>query len=462
MSTARGMQPSTRRGIPQRVLRVAASSLFAGAVLWLSAGAAAAYNNPHGPYNTASDQCATCHRTHADQHESFVTMTPTSHSVDCLVCHDGTGATANVSSEYAAGGVGVNNASTRSYYTHDALAVNTGHRAAASDVDGNSIATNEFAGVSNRHSDCVDCHNPHAASVLPRPVQQFVVGASKGWLISGDLQAVSVVSVGAGSTTFVPGATTSANFEYELCVKCHSNFTVLGTNNPSFPSRDWLNKAAEINPATAGNNSMHPIMAMGTNHTETMTANLAGTSAYKRWTFTDTQTVRCTNCHADGAVGTSADESLPPHASANRGILILPYQDRVLLPSTATANLGNFALCFACHSDVPFKSGTSSQLTAFRRHYGHFASYKGSGGTGTGSIDTPGEGNGFALCAECHFRLHSTINKVGTQNVTGSRLVNFAPNVTANGGTLRWTPRNGTTQGTCVLTCHGFAHNETY
>lgn len=474
MNIRRGWQRATEAGGGLHVVLAAISMMFSFGILTLLVGTANAANdsppyksltptyNPHANYSAASDQCATCHRTHGDNRESFTQVSATSHSVDCLSCHDGTGATTNVSAEYTAVAGTPNVPSTRSYYTHDALAVNTGHQAASSDDEGGSVAADEFMGRSNRHSDCVDCHNPHAAATAPESVQMTSSGNPIGWSMSGALQSVSAVAVNGGKS-FVGHATTAGNLEYQLCMKCHSSYTVLGTNNPSSPSRDWFDKAAEINPATAGNGSMHPVMAMGTNHTETMTANLAGTSAYKRWTFTDSETVRCTNCHANGPGTGTAGQGMPVHASPNRGMLILPYQDRVLLTSTDTASTARFALCFACHSDVPFKSASKAQRTAFDLHYDHMANFKSKNTPTPGtSIDTAGAGSGYPLCAECHFRLHSSINKFGTQNITGSRLVNFAPNVTANGGTLRWTPRNGATQGTCVLVCHGFAHNATY
>ena len=229
--------------------------------------------NPHGNYNTKADQCGTCHRMHGDGRESFTKLTATSHSVDCLSCHDGTGAVSNVSAEYAAVAGTPNVPATRSYYRHDALAVNTGHQAASSDAEGGSLAADEFAGRSNRHSDCVDCHNPHASLTTPDALETSTAGSRTGWLMSGAVQSVSVVTT---NGLFVGHAQTANNYEYQLCLKCHSSYTVLGTNNASFPSRDWLNKAAEINPATAGNGSMHPIIAQGTNHTAAMISNLSG------------------------------------------------------------------------------------------------------------------------------------------------------------------------------------------
>lgn len=419
--------------------------------------------DPHIAYDTQADGCAACHRMHADTAETFSNSTPTSHSVDCLVCHDGTGATTNVKSEYTALGAVVNVPSTRSYYTHDALAVSTGHRAASSDEEGGSVAANEFQGVANRHSDCVDCHNPHAVSGGPASEQRITLGVSSGWAISGRLQSVSVATAAVDtSTAFVAHAETATSYEYELCLKCHSDFTKITTINPSSTtsrSQDWFDKSAEINPATAGNNSFHPIMARGKNLTDTMTANLAGASDYRVSTFTVNDTVRCSDCHADSAT-VGATQFNATHASPNRGMLNRPYRDRLLLTTSEPGSTSRFALCFTCHTDVPFKSQTSSG-TAFRYHWLHTMNISGKGTYGTGSIDSDGAGNGDALCAECHFRLHSNINAVAGQTIDGSRLVNFAPNVQTWGGVIAWTKRNGQTAGTCTLMCHGQDHQGT-
>lgn len=427
-------------------------------------------DDPHVAYSTQADGCASCHRTHADTTQQFVRANTVSRSAECLACHDGTGANSNVSAQYSDTSTGVNTPSSRSYYTHDALAVNTGHQAASSEEDGSSVAANEFFAASNRHADCVDCHNPHATAVTPMATQWADGGGTnRGWVISGALRGVSVVRAQADTTTaFVAGAVSTGdnrNYEYELCLKCHSGFTVLAANDADRPSRDWLDKAVEINPSTAGNNSMHPIMAPGTNQTDTMTASLAGTSAYKLWRFATTDTVRCAHCHAGSADAEGPGQVLGTHASANRGILLAPYRDRDLMAWSATADTGRFALCFTCHTDVPFVNNTSSG-TAFRFHYEHFAVVQGNGtpASATVDIDTPGAGNGHAVCAECHFRLHSTVNKStksGTQTVDGSRLVSFAPNVEAVGGVISWTARTGSQPGSCTLKCHGVVHNGT-
>ncbi len=403
----------------------------------------------HGPYSINSPQCGTCHRAHAAKSPSL--LVKGSQSTLCFTCHDGLGANSNVQAQYALVRP-VNNPAAREYYSHDALAPSN-HTLSGQD---------EFGGVSNRHSTCADCHNSHNARVSPDATQNV-----DGWAGSGALGGVSGVSVlnGAAGTapayTFLSGSAgipaTQITREYQLCFKCHSGSTVLPPPIAGKPSTDQLDKAVEFNPA---NPSFHPVEAAGTNQTAKMAASLAGSSPYKLWNFTVGSTIRCLNCHTSSETPGAAPLPLPgsalaPHTSSNRGILLRNYQDRVLKSTNDAYSAGNFALCYVCHGEAPFSSETAT-ATNFKLHGLHLTQLAGKGAGGT-DIDTPGAGQGNAICAECHFRLHSTTNKVGTQVVPGSRLVNFAPNVTPAGTTLSWTP-GATGTGSCTLTCHGQSH----
>ena len=74
-------------------------------------------------------------------------------------------------------------------------------------------------------------------------------------------------------------------------------------------------------------------------------------------------------------------------------------------------------------------------------------------------IDQAGIGAGLAVCAECHYRIHSTTFAVNGQPA-GSRLVNFAPNVTVpTSGSPSWLVKTPTQNGTCAVTCHSKSHS---
>jgi predicted CXXCH cytochrome family protein len=460
---------STARGAGCRVL-VSALVVTALVGFGLIQGevAMAANPNPHvSTYvpvagtvvaNVNTDSCAGCHRAHT-ANSALLLPTSGSQSALCFTCHDGTGASSDVQTEFAS--APQNNPSTGSYYRHDATAVQTSHTVA---VD------NEFGGVLNRHSECTDCHNPHAAA----DGNAATPAAGVPWPSSARIAGISYVTV--DNTTnprtfgFVAGTGTSPTFEYQLCFKCHSNFTNLPVNTSGKASQDFLDAAAEFDPANA---SFHPIEAQGKNQTAAMVLSLStpltGTTVpvgTKDWTFSTTATVRCTNCHADNlfaAAATTPDANLPSHTSSFRGILAQNYNDRTI-NGNGTANKTNFALCFMCHTDASYVSNTATNTAG-----DNATNFKGNGrnlhrfhvsqlGGGSGNVDTPGSGSGNALCAECHFRPHSTKFPTGGQS-SNQRLVSFSPNITASqtGQGPSWVVSGNTV--TCTLTCHGQDHD---
>ena len=417
---------------------------------------AAEVSGPHGPYSTTADQCASCHRSHTAQSANQLPLAGPQANL-CLTCHDGTGATTNVAAQYTDATVPANNAATRSYYRHDALT------ASAHTQSGQ----NEFGGVLNRHSECGDCHDPH------RVTSAASTQTTAGWTAGGRLAGTSGVAMTPGTGgapptyTFLDGEQRAVTLEYQLCLKCHSGFTTLPSNTGFTPSRYVLDKGVELDPANA---SSHPVARPGTNATAKMDASLAGTSPYKQWNFTSASTIRCSSCHVSGtrfnaalppagAVGAydppGAGADMPPHTSKNRSLLILPYRDRVLKSSTERYAAADFALCYACHAEQPFSSQTST-ATNFRLHGMHLTGITGQGNGGT-DIDTAGAGQSNAICAECHFRLHSSAYPDPGQTLNGQRLVNFAPNVRPSGTVRSWTKT--ATGGSCTLTCHGKGHS---
>jgi hypothetical protein len=313
---------------------------------------------------------------------------------------------------------------------------------------------------------CTECHNPHDSNSVPG------LATAAGWTASGRTYGAGGASVtnGAGGPTYqlVPRVT----LEYELCFRCHSGAdTTPPSNLGQPPSRQLLDKGVEFDPA---NLSFHPIEAQGTNQTAALNASLGleGTSPYKLWAFDTTSTIRCVNCHSDARIAEQAltaeqpllpSADLPAHASPERGILLAPYQDRTLKGSIEPYSAANFALCYLCHAEAPFKDQTGSARadTNFRYHGVHLSNpdvMRDRGFPGE-DIDTPGFGSGFAICAECHFRIHSSAFPADGR-APGPRLVNFAPNVTApTGSTLDWQPVSATGAGSCTLKCHGAPHN---
>jgi predicted CXXCH cytochrome family protein len=403
----------------------------------------------HGPYRLDSDQCGSCHNSHQGRSTNLL-LTAGPQSTLCFTCHDGTGAPQDVRSGYADPSLPANDPAAGAYYSHDALTAS----------NHTSATVEEFAGVGNRHSECGDCHNAHQAQgsgAQASTTQQTAVG----WTASGRLKGISGVAVSNGAAgtapayTFLDGVSQPVTLEYQLCLKCHSGYTVLRPTTGLASSRYPLDKGVEFNPA---NGSFHPVEAAGTNQSAAMSASLAGTSPYKLWNFTTGSTIRCTHCHAGSSAagsGTPADADLSPHVSTNRAILLRPYRDEKLKAAAEAYAAADFALCYTCHAEAPF-TGSDLGMTNFGYHRKHVSGISGEGAGGT-DINTAGAGQGAALCAECHYRIHGSSSADGAQVLSGSRLVNFAPDVTANNGVISWT--RTATGGTCTLTCHGQRHD---
>ncbi len=419
----------------------------------------APFTSPHTPDTSlVSDTCAACHGTHAAPNSSLLSEAEPQATL-CFTCHDGSGSNLDTKSQYTDTAVPANDPTTRSYYRHDAAT-------APVVPNTHTLATNdEFGGVSNRHSECADCHNSHIATT--QAPTQF----SDGWSISGrqtSISGVSVVNGAAGTAptyTFLGGTVGSQpTREYQICLKCHSGFTTLPDTTGQPPSRQALDKAIELNPATS---SYHPIQAAGTNATAAMAGSLSGTSPYKQWNFTTDGTVRCVNCHGDprklsATAAPAAGSDLAPHTSQFRGLLIQNYRDRELKGRFDAYAAADFALCYVCHAEAPFRNSTFAG-TNFLDHDKHVSRLANKGSGTSTDIDTPGAGQGNAICAECHYRTHGTALAYNESDRTNARLVNFAPNVTAWEGVLKFVPMGATTNGSCTLTCHGKAHeNETY
>jgi predicted CXXCH cytochrome family protein len=410
-----------------------------------------------GSHANMADQCSVCHSAHTAQAPMLVKSA--SQSTLCFTCHDGTSAQANVEAEYALTRP-ANDATARDYYSHDA------------------VTSTPSTPSTSRSVVCSDCHNSHRVNSTPS------APTAAGWTASGRLAGVSGVSVANGAADTAPvytpldGVASPITLEYQLCFKCHSGSAALPPNAGLKPSQYALDKGIEFNPNNA---SFHPVEAAGTNATPKMTLSLTGQSPYKLWNFEVGGTVRCLNCHASGATpGPQPADTTPPpadtttlplpgsalapHTSSNRGILLRSYRDRVLKTSTDAYSAKDFGLCYVCHAEEPFSNATgtaASNATNFSLHGKHLTDLmgKGDGSATRGTdIDKAGDGQGNAICAECHFRIHSTTNAVGSQ-VKGARLVNFAPNVEANGlASPSWSAA-GVGGGSCTLTCHGYTHD---
>ena len=419
---------------------IAVAAVVALAGLWalsaLAPGTASAdgpFTSPHPGTSAVTDSCAACHRLHTAQNNLLISASP--QSTLCFTCHDSAGSGSNYRVEADFQGIPANDPALGIYYSHPATTASS-HTSARVD---------EFSQQTNRHSECGDCHDPH--KVNPAAPTQ----TSSGWTVSGALANITgVARQGGGLVWNDPIA-----YEYQLCYKCHSGYTGLLSVK--------LDQAAEFDP---GNASYHPVEASGQNTTTAMTNSLAGGTL---WRFTTSETIRCTNCHGNSllvggppTLNTPANSArLAPHASVNPGILIANYRDRQLKTSTEAYDTNDFTLCYLCHKEAPFQdtSGDSRDDTNYPLHGFHLGGIADEGGGGASTdIYRPGAGQGNAICAECHYRIHGTALADWPGNQNYQRGVNFAPNVGPVGGQLGplW---SGPANKSCTLVCHGTTHD---
>ncbi len=294
-------------------------------------------------------------------------------------------------------------------------------------------------GGANRHVECVDCHNPHAAksymATTAPTIYNELIGAS----------GVTPTYAGAGAPTgFTFNDYTS--YEYEVCFKCHSSFTTLptylpsgwtgtadqadalrklttgGTNTQIADSRDM---AKEFNPANA---SYHPLMATGTN------LNIIAATFQTGWVFTSK--LYCTSCH-DNTQKATAGYGRGPHGSQNLHILDAGTGGNAGYKTTHSgANTASTDFCSKCHQAASYISGNTN--SRFGYHLYHVANKT---------------QEGCYLCHDTH----------GSEQL---HLLNFSRNqspticisaVTTN-TQAAFIHAAGTSANTCNLTCHGTSH----
>jgi hypothetical protein len=292
----------------------------------------------------------------------------------------------------------------------------------------------------NRHAECTDCHNPHrvvkfrdfrgnppgnlagAPDAAGTHTHTDAPGTTHTNLISGVLRGSWGVEPVYGSASFQSAPTSfivkrgdpgsnidtgvNASYvtrEYQICLKCHSNYgyddnnvypvgtrpdlgppgTPPGTNNLT----QYTNQAKELQApvthrgetsttdsgaasayATNNHRSWHPVMD-STGRTGTIRGN--GTDISSRWNLpwrnaVGAQTMYCSDCH--GGNVTSATSVIPnggengrpwgPHGSENNFILKGQWNT-----STGTGQQAD-GLCFKCHDYATYAT-RSDQRTGF-------------------------------------------------------------------------------------------------
>ena len=320
----------------------------------------------------AANACENCHQPHSAPGRKSLLHSATEENV-CYTCHNGNVAAKNVQAELAK-------------LSRHTVSSTTGTHDPA-----------EPAVVAAMHVECVDCHNPHASRAT-------------GGTLAGSLTGVRGININ--------GATANpAAAEYEICFRCHADSTSR-TPTPTI-TRQVAQGNIRLKFLTS-NPSFHPVAGAG-----------RGTnvpSLIAPWTTAST--MKCSDCHNNNT-GPGAGGTGPagPHGSTIRPLLERQY----ITTDNTTYAVGNYALCFKCHSNTSILGDAS-----FKEHNKHISEER-----------TP--------CSTCHDP-HGVPSPGTTTN--NARLINFNTNVVtpSSSGVLRW-ESTGTNAGRCYLTCHGTNHN---
>jgi hypothetical protein len=289
--------------------------------------------------------------------------------------------------------------------------------------------------LTNRHAECTDCHNPHRArrSTLfygadTAGQATHVPGGTGGNIASGALRGTYGVepsytnrsffdlptgyTVKRGDPTSTSSAVTSTwvTREYQICLKCHSDFgydddNVLpsgltrpslgapGTASPRANFTRYTNQAREFQAPTAhqGNTtttdsgaganfstnnhrSWHPVMDVTGRTAALRGSSSNGSNFVSPWNANvGNQTMHCSDCHgsntAAGSISPATGKPWGPHGSANDFVL------KGIWDTSSGSGQSN-TLCFKCHGEsnyggtsggTGFRGGNKGDLHAYHR-----------------------------------------------------------------------------------------------
>ncbi len=273
----------------------------------------------HGNASVMAKSCRACHR--------GMTMALSGEESACLSCHgDAIARQSMIQNGYLSldGGGSLYDVASdlRKPYNHPVLTIQGVHRQ-------QERLPEEVANAA-RHSECVDCHDPHL-SEKNNPFRGLK-GRRVGNLI------------------------TDIENEYELCYRCHSE----SANMPG----GFSDKHGEFK---ASNPSFHPVEEEGKN---TNVVSLKDPYVAQKEKPNQVSRISCSDCHGsddpNGAKG--------PHGSNNKGLLSLNYQQEDGSLESEQA----YSLCYKCHSRASILSDES-----FAYHSLHIQGRMGSLGGGT-------------------------------------------------------------------------------
>jgi predicted CXXCH cytochrome family protein len=319
-----------------------------------------------GPNKTDPGNCNNCHNPHgyddnagAPWTEPIPFMLFAREGLLCIGCHTSGGAGDDVATDVQK--------------THGSTS--SAHKAAdatlaADDYQEVHDITSEYNSiVTTQHVECVDCHNPHAATT--------VLHTQGTNAVSGALEGVVGVSATTPSEWTEPSysVVNPATMEYQICYKCHSGANTAAAGFADWGggsgSTAWTDVGLEFNPS---NTSYHPVVA-ATSTTDRISGLTGG------WSLGDI--MYCSDCHESDSTVTG------PHGSNTKWML---SGVRKAWPYTSASNNGSNTGTFWTYSTRNNGSGIN-RLFCLNCH-----------AVGSGVHTEDGDHQSIP-CVNCHIRV---------------------------------------------------------
>jgi predicted CXXCH cytochrome family protein len=260
---------------------------------------------------------------------------------------------------------------------------------------------------------CSDCHNPHLVSG----------SHAEPPYASGMLRGVSGIDRDGAEVQ-------AARYEYEVCFKCHSDYTT----DLSFIPRviTLTNTRLAFDPS---NPSYHPVVSMG------KTLNVPSIPSSFEPNMTASALISCTSCHADDEGGSKG-----PHGSSFRPILKERYETADNTPES----YDHYALCYRCHDRSNILRDASFQKRLMR------TTASGGGHSGHLMAGVP--------CSACHdpHGINDAIAACATTTGTHTHLINFDTRIVSPKPSNPYPvfTDTGTFAGRCSVCCHNVLHDD--
>jgi len=324
----------------------------------------------------AEHGCANCHTPHTAGDGRYL-LNLINEEDNCLSCHNGNVARTDISSEF-------------NKVSHHPVELTTGVHQADEAV---------YLSPSDRHVECVDCHDPHSA----RRAED-----DKGFVFTTDIPGIDVNGA----------AKTNIAAEFEMCFRCHGD----GPGRRAMPTprvHDQSNVRLQFD---NGNPSFHPVVAPGNNpDVPSLIAPYAENSI-----------IGCSDCHSGDASSKLGGQGPDgPHGSIYASLLIRNYQTQDRTPESPSA----YALCYSCHDRTSILADES-----FTEHRLHIS-----------ENGTP--------CSACHDPHGISFTQGSSDN--NSHLINFDTSIVFpnSNNDFRFEDR-GNQAGACFLACHNSNHDD--